>query len=364
MSEELKIAFEQMAARGNPSGAPMVVANALAEARVVRSPSARRYSFAAVAALVTTVTAVVAGIVVVRSHVPHVDHVEVGSALANGDDVAGAMTVLVVGSDSRSGLDDPMRRADAIMLLRLERATGRVSVLSLPRDLYVPIAGSESPDRIAVASTVSRTALIETVKAVTGIAIDHYLEFDFAGFTKVVDAAGGVDLYIPATMRDELTGLHLPAGCSHLDGATALAYVQSRHVQYQDGAGGRFTPEPTGDLGRISRQQLLFLVALDQLTRTRDLARIDRVAQAVADNVRVDEHFSFRDAIEFAKNWVHTDGRLSLLVYPATAKSLENGAVVLEPDRAQAPSVVDGFSNPPLGEVTDQRDAPTGASCR
>jgi LCP family protein required for cell wall assembly len=320
----------------------------------------RRHSFAAVAALVASVAVVVAGIAVVRSRVPDIDRVDVGAALSDGDGAAGTMTVLAVGSDSRSGLDDPMRRADAIMLLRIDQTSGAVSVLSMQRDLYVPIAGTGSSDRLSVAAISGPTALIETVR--TGIAIDHYLEFDFTGFKKVVDAAGGLDLQVPEPMRDELAGLDLPAGCTHLDGAAALAYVQARHVLIQD-ADGRFHADPTGDLGRISRQQHLFLVALDQLTRTRDLARIDRVADANADNVRVDDDFSLREVVAFAKHWVRTSRPLNLLVYPSTAAALSNGAAVLNPDTAQAPAVINLFNNPPSGEETTERESPPSVSC-
>jgi LCP family protein required for cell wall assembly len=360
MSEELKVAFEQMAHRGRPAGAQTVVASALADAQVGRRSGPRRRAFAVVTALVATVAVVIGGVAVVQSRVPDIERVQVGAALADGDGISGTMTVLAVGSDSRTGLNDPLRRADAIMLLRVNRTTGAVSVLSMPRDLYVPIAGTASSDRLSAASVSSPTALIETVRAVTGIAIDHYLEFDFAGFKNVVDAAGGVDLRLPARMRDELAGLDLPAGCNHLDGAAALAYVQSRHASFQETPGGRFTPDPTGDLGRIGRQQLLLLVALDQLTRTRDPVRIDRVANAIANSVRVDEGFSLHDAIEFARNWIHTDGPLSLLTYPSTATVLRNGAAVLDPDTAQATNVINTFNNPP-NERPDQQSP--GASC-
>ncbi len=362
MSEELKIAFEQMAQRGRLGGASSVVASALVDARIGPSPARRRHAFAAATTLAATVALVVAGVAVVRSRVPDIDRVNVGAALSDGDGLASTMTVLVVGSDSRTGLDDPMRRADAIMFVRLDRTTGAVSVLSMPRDLYVPIAGTGSSDRLSAASVSGPTALIETVRAVTGITIDHYLEFDFGGFKKVVDAMGGIDLQVPARMRDELSGLDLPAGCNHLDGTAALAYVRARHVQIQDPSDGRFHADPTGDIGRISNQHLLFLVALDQLTRTRDLARIDRVAHAIEHNVRVDDDFSLRDAVEFAKSWVSDRGSLQLLLYPFTSATLDNGAAVLKPDPTEAPKIINTFNDPPADQLRD-RGAPPGAGC-
>jgi LCP family protein required for cell wall assembly len=358
MSEELKIAFEHMAQRGTPAGAPTVVANALAQTRLGTS-ALRRHSFAAALAIVATAAVVTAGVAVVRSRVPHIERVHVGAALADGDGSSNVMTMLVVGSDSRSGLNDPMRRADAIMLLRVDGVTGAVSILSMPRDLYVPIAGTGSSDRLSAASVTGPNSLIDTVRSVTGIAVDHYLEFDFAGFKRVVDAAGGVDLQIPARMRDELTELDLPAGCDHLDGATALAYVRSRHLYVQDASDGQFEPEPTGDIGRMSRQQVLFLVAVDQLTRARDLARVDRIAGAIAASVRADDGFSLHDAVVFAKQWLNIKGPLQLLTYPFTPATLDNGAAVLDPDTAQAADVVNAFNNPP----NNQARTPAGASC-
>jgi LCP family protein required for cell wall assembly len=358
VSEELTLAFEQMTQRGTRAGGAVVVTRALALTRPDGPRPIRRHALVAFGAIAASLAVVVAGVAIVRVRTPSIERVDVGAALADGDGAPGVMTLLVVGSDSRAGLDDPMRRADAVMLLRVERESGAVSVLSMPRDLYVPIAGTGASDRLAVASLGGATRLIETVRAVTGVAIDHFVEFDFAGFEKVVDAVGGVDLQVPEAMRDRLSGLELSAGCNHLDGAAALAYARARHVEVQDRSDGGFRADPTGDLGRIGRQQLLLVVALDQLTRTRAVNRIDRVADAIADNVRVDSSFSIRDAVAFVKSWVNGEGPLQLLTYPSTA-ALENGAAVLRPDAAQAASVVEGFSHPP----SDAPRQTPGASC-
>ena len=362
MSEQLKLAFDQMATRGAPAGAAAVVAGALADPRV-RQPAARHRSrFVALAAVAATVAVVIAGLAVVRSHVPHVERVNVGGGLGDSDGNPETMTVLVVGSDSRTGLDDPRRRADATMLVRVDRATGAVSVLSLPRDLYVPIAGTGSSDRLSTASLHGPAAVLETVRAVTGIAIDHFLEFDFAGFARVVDAVGGVDLRFPEPTRDVFSGLDVPAGCVHLDGQTALAYVTARHLQVQE-ADGNFHADPTGDIGRIQRQQLLLLVALDQVAAARNPARVDRIARAINDNVRVDEGFSLPDAVDFAKRWANTDGPLTLLTYPFRNGTLDNGAVVLFPEPSLTPNLVETFNNPQPRDPNELRGH-AAVSCR
>ena len=80
-----------------------------------------------------------------------------------------------------------------------------------------------------------------------------YAAVDFSGFANVVQALGGLRIYLDAPARDEMSGLDLPqAGCVELDGSQALAYVRSRYLESFET--GRWTSDPTSDLGRIQRQ--------------------------------------------------------------------------------------------------------------
>ena len=197
--------------------------------------------------------------------VSHIGRVELGNSLTPSDDAAlkGAENILIVGVDSGEGLDpnDPVLigrpggiRSDTIMILRLDPASDKAQLLSLPRDLWVPIAGRSGHDRINSAIQGGPRRLVETIKNDFGIPINHYIEMNFLAFRKVVEAIDGVPIYFSTPVRDRMTGLDVQdPGCITLDPVQALAFARSRDYEYYDK--GRWHTDPTGDLGRISRQQ-------------------------------------------------------------------------------------------------------------
>jgi LCP family protein required for cell wall assembly len=176
--------------------------------------------------------------------------------------------LLVVGSDSRESLDpaDGRRygdvggqRNDVTLVVRVEPARKRISMLSIPRDLVVPIAGG-AENRINAALTGGPGQLVQTVEQNFGIPIHHYVLIDFDGFRAIVDALGGIDVRFPYPSRDAKSGLDVrEAGCRHLNGGRALALARSRYFSYQ--VDGVWHSDPWADLGRIRRQQA-FLQAL------------------------------------------------------------------------------------------------------
>ena len=169
---------------------------------------------------------------------------------------------LIVGSDSRQGLSPDQQqqlatggdvgssRTDTILLVHLPApGSGRgATLVSIPRDSYVPIPGQGRDKINAAFATGGATLLIETVEQATGLRLDHYAEIGFGGFAAVVDALGGVTLCPAAPMRDPLAGIDLPAGCQTLDGPDALGFVRTRDT-------------PRADLDRMVNQRQ-FLSAL------------------------------------------------------------------------------------------------------
>ncbi len=164
---------------------------------------------------------------------------------------------LIVGSDSRSDLTPKQRqqlatgyaaggRTDTIMLIH----TGgkKTTLVSLPRDSYVPIDGHGRNKLNAAFAFGGPSLLVRTVEQVTGLHIDHYAEIGFAGFAEMVDAVGGVRLCLDQPLSDGNAGIDLKAGCQTLNGAEALGYVRSRKFA-------------TGDLERVMHQRQ-FLAAL------------------------------------------------------------------------------------------------------
>lgn len=144
---------------------------------------------------------------------------------------------LIVGSDSRSGLSKSQRkkfatgqaagrRTDTMMLLHI--GDHGTTLVSLPRDSYLPIPGHDPNKLNAAFAFGGPKLLVRTVEQATRIRVDHYAEIGFSGFVGMVDAVGGVKMCIPHAMKDPKAGLDLKPGCQTLHGGQALGFVRSR----------------------------------------------------------------------------------------------------------------------------------------
>ncbi|MEM8902434.1 MAG: LCP family protein [Actinomycetota bacterium] len=234
-----------------------------------------------------------------------IDRVDVSSTL----DAGGTGTnYLFVGSDSREGVDadDPNagfligeevtgQRSDTVMILRVEGDTA--SFLSLPRDLWLPIAGTGGEQRLNTAYADGPEQLIQTVQQSLGLPVHHYLEVDLATFSDVVDAVGGVTIDFPNPAFDDRSGLDVPtAGAVELDGSQALAYVRSR--AYTEIIDGRQVVDTTGDLGRGLRQQQFMRTVLADVTSTRNPLALARIMSAMSGGLTVDDSLGLRDVLD------------------------------------------------------------------
>ena len=182
--------------------------------------------------IVTACLLAAAGVWYAKHRLDNIETIALDNVLTDkGADAAGASSefptevenYLIVGSDSRDGAspDDPDymgivgtedhvgRRSDTIMLMRFDPVTNSAALLSLPRDLYVDIPGSDDRNRINAAFFKGPDVLIKTVTESFGIPVHHYVEVDFQGFKRIVDAIDGVAIWFDAPVRD---AQHRPAG--------------------------------------------------------------------------------------------------------------------------------------------------------
>ena len=153
---------------------------------------------------------------------------------------------LIAGSDSRSGLtrqqenqlalghDVTGGRTDTIMLLHLPANGTRPTLVSIPRDSYVPIPGNGSNKINAAYGIGGPKLLIATVQNATGLPINHFMSIGFGGLVGVVNDVGGVPICLKAPMKDPKAGLNLKAGCQTLNGAQALGFVRTRNFALSD----------------------------------------------------------------------------------------------------------------------------------
>ncbi|UJW31464.1 LCP family protein [Saccharothrix sp. AJ9571] len=215
--------------------------------------------------------------------------------------------VLLIGVDE-SG------RADAILLARLD-TQGVLRAVSLPRDTWT---GEEKLSQTFAARGAD--GLVEAVQALTGVRPGHHAVLDAAGFVRLSDAVGGVEVCLRNPADDPHSGARFPAGKQTLSGGDALAFLRQR-------AG-----LPNGDLDRTARQR----VFLQNLTTKLAGSTMD-FTKLAAGNLRTDPDW---DLADFA---ARVDAAGDMAVIPVRGSAETGAGSVLEVDPVAVKSFVDGF---------------------
>lgn len=267
--------------------------------------------------------------------------------------------VLVIGSDSREGLTreeqnelstgraDAItgRRTDTIFVMSLD--AGDVAMLAFPRDLWVERCDG-SIGRINVAYSIGgETCLVETVRALSGIPVQHTMTVTFGGFRDVVDAVGGVEICLDEAIADDDAGIDLPAGCQRLDGADALGYVRVRKID--------------DDLARIGRQQTFVRALAGEIADPATLlnpVRLVRLMNDMGSAVVVDDDLGPRAAFALARGARGlAGGDMVAHTVPSDPGTTAGGAAVLY---ASQPAAEELFARFRDGSVFDELAGPDG----
>jgi LCP family protein required for cell wall assembly len=285
---------------------------------------------------------------------------------------------LIVGSDSRAGANpDDLdagavgnaqevtgQRSDTIMILRFNPADNTSALLSLPRDLWVPIAGTDGKNKINSAFTKGSDVLINTIQSDFGIPIHHYVEVDFQGFKQLVDAIGGVSVFFPEPARDNTTGFEaLTPGCNMLDGTQALAFARSRH--YQVFTNGRWREDQSADLGRIKRQQEFLRAAFSKALQASSSSPVaaTELINAGLNNIKIDKTLDIFGLANHLRKL--GSGGIKSWTMPATLGTVGNQSV-LNLNDAQAQPIIDYFKGagpePPEATPTPGNAVPLAPS--
>ena len=290
-----------------------------------------------------------------------------------GDRPGAVMNVLLVGSDSRAnvssaeaagfGKDQVVgQRSDTIMLLHIDPREQKAAIVSVPRDLYVPIAQTNFSDRVNAAFALGGPdQLVATVQRALGITIHHYVQVDFVGFKDIVDTVGGVTMYVPYPVRDSGSGLDLGrGGCWDLDGNKGLAWVRSRSMEFL--INGTWQADGRGDLGRIERQQdfirrMMKKALSSGITNPLTLNRL--ISVGVRD-VTFDSALSTKDLTALGRRFSSLDpDRVVLRTLPTDPADID-GKSVLKLQTAQAQPMIDLLNGKAPVEVTPTTVAGTG----
>lgn len=203
---------------------------------------------------------------------------DAGSILTN------PTTILVLGVDKRTG--EPAR-SDTIMLMRVDPKTHSIAQLSIPRDMLVSIPGNGQSKINAAIAWGGPALSVRTVRQFTGIPVNHIMIVKMKGFPRMIDAVGGVDVYVPKTISSWYPSgrtVTFKRGLNHMDGARAEEYVRMRKVD--------------NDFFRMARQQQVVQALQKKLTARGDLLRLPWIGQKIMRATATD--LSARQLIELA----------------------------------------------------------------
>nr|WP_155998509.1 LCP family protein [Streptomonospora sp. PA3] len=293
--------------------------------------------------------------------------------------VGGALNFLVIGSDSRDGMDRGRqhelgvgraegRRSDTMMLVHLNADRDRITVVGIPRDSWVDVPGHGKNKINAAYSLGGPTLAVQTVESATHVRIDHYVEVDFTGFVDMVDALGGIEVCLPQPIHDPKANLDMEAGTHRVAGAEALAFARTRQT-------------PGGDLDRIDRQQQVLSAMLETALSTDTLSdpkRFGTFLDTALDSITVDEGLDAAAISELARqlrgiglkdvsfttvpveqaNYQTPNGDVAVLWDRRAAAEVFariNADKPLGGDGQQGGAAADGHANPPRpGEISLQ----------
>ncbi len=295
---------------------------------------------------------------------------------------------LIVGIDSRFGENADMgagdtedaggARSDTIMLVNIPANRERVVAVSFPRDLniepmqceawnpetgeYGPLydeeTGEYGPDEIYTETKLNSAfsfggpkCLVKVIQKLSGLSINRFMAVDFAGFSKMVDALGGVEVCSTTPLEDYELGTVLPnAGRQMVDGHTALNYVRARQV----------TTETNGDYGRIKRQQLFLSSLLRSLISKEvffSLNKLNNVVNQFIGDSYVD-NIDTKDLVALGQSLQNVAaGRITFLTIPTTGYMDEWGNEHMRVDDTRA--IFDAIINDdPLPEEKNADNTP------
>ncbi|NCU84147.1 MAG: LytR family transcriptional regulator, partial [Actinobacteria bacterium] len=280
----------------------------------MKSPRAIRFFTIASIAIVGISAISWAGLGRITAAIPRVDAF---SGLDNRPKKeSSAVNYLIVGSDTREGLSREEikrlrvggtdvaagKRSDTMLLIHISKKRDKAAIISIPRDSYALIPEHNNSQGKLIPASYSKInsaynwggapLLIETLESMSDLRIDHYVELNFVGFVRMVDALGGVEICTKRDINDPKSHLTLPAGTHVLDGVDSLKFVRSRVF---DGL---------GDLGRMKRQQEFAGAMLRKATSAGVLLNpvkmIDFINSAL-DSVVTDEGLSQGDLLTLGK---------------------------------------------------------------
>jgi LCP family protein required for cell wall assembly len=257
------------------------------------------------------------------------------------------MNLLLLGIDQRPNEDPNTTRTDTMIVFSLDPATKTAGMLSIPRDLYVPLP-NRGQDRINTAHVYGGPEYAsKAVEYNLGIPIHHYVRVNFKALTTLVDLVGGIDIYVDEDINDQAypdqgygyDPFVISAGWHHMDGAIALKYARTRHG--------------SSDFYRMRRQQQVIMALRDRVLGTDAVTKLLPNAPQILLTLKtaIDTDLSPSEIVQLAL-WakdLSSDRIARVVVDESSVQSwtTPNGSSVLVPIRERIHLLREQLYNPP-----------------
>jgi LCP family protein required for cell wall assembly len=285
--------------------------------------------------------------------------------------------VLLIGSDTRAGDTGQAaksfgtasevggQRSDTIKVLHVDPETGSARLLSLPRDTYVEMSGLPTSTGLTGAQKLNTAynngpvPLVQTVENTFGIPISHFIVIDFNGVIKTVDAVGGIRMRFNYAVRDDDNGNNNSGlavsqlGCVPMNGNQVLALARSRYFQYYDPARHEWISDPTSDLGRIERQNLILEALMTKVKSTYNPLTLRAVLSQVVHDISVDKSMSLGMAYDLVERYhALSPSQLETFTLPTAGAVSHSGDVEVVQQPAAQQVITTFLGSPPQTAVT------------
>ena len=237
--------------------------------------------------------------------------------------------ILLLGVDSNGEGTDPFEgtRTDTIILMNIDPRTKSLNAISIPRDSKVYLPGDHGVQKINAAHAIGGINMtIKTIEDTLGVKIDRYIIVHDQAVREIVDALGGVDIYVEKNMHyNDYSGklfINLQKGNNHLNGKEVVGYLRFRH-------------DPMGDIGRTQRQQWFLRGMMEALKKPETLAKLPEIINVAKKYIKT--NMSFYELSQYAGLAKHLDmDKIEIAMLPGAPN--KKGYIsywILDPEKTQ-----------------------------
>lgn len=203
-------------------------------------------------------------------------------------------TVLLMGVDSDAeGIANGSFNGDSLMVITFNPKTLSTTILSIPRDSYVPIAcfSGQRKNKITHAAWKGETCMMDTIENLLDIKIDYYVKINFTGVVQLVDTLGGVEIDVPYNLCEQNSKrqwgsntIYIEKGLQTLNGEQALAYARNRHPN-PGKCSSKWTNYTSNDFIRGEHQQEVVTALLNKFKDVKDLDTVYKLLDTISNNM-------------------------------------------------------------------------------